>query len=212
MLLTQPVPVVANPAPAPVGAHPAPNPVGAHPAPNPVIAQPAPNPVIAQPAPAPVGASFTKPAPILGEASCQPFKEGNNSVAIRWVLYSEAMAMFQEHPYIGVGASRFGERSCIGPGGYPHSTMLQGFAELGLMGGGLVAGLLVLAGVTLARPFLPGRQGSNWSADVFVLALFIMFVVADQIYGNYFMSVGTWLMAGIAASIRAHDGQAVSRG
>lgn len=163
--------------------------------------------------PAPVGASLAKAGPILGEASCQPFKEGINSVAMRWVLYREAMAMFGEHPYIGIGAARFGENSCTGSGGFPHSTVLQGFAELGLMGGGLLAGFLALAGVTLVRPLLSVRQGSNWSADAFVLALFVTFAVADQIYGNYFMSVGTWLMLGIAASMRAnnkHGGQ--SRG
>lgn len=195
--------LLTRPPPIPLGADPAPVPSGAHPARVPIGANLA---------PVPVSANLAKAGPILGEASCQPFKEGINSAAIRWVLYREAMAMFKEHPYIGVGASRFGEHSCNGSGGYPHSTMLQGFAELGLMGGGLLAGLLVLAGVTLARPCLPSRQGSNWPADAFVLALFVTFAVADQIYGNYFMSVGTWLMLGMAAGIRAHDTQAVSRG
>ena len=150
--------------------------------------------------------------PILGEASCQPFKEGSNSVAMRWVLYREATAIFMEHPYLGVGAVRFGEHSCTGPGGYPHSTILQGFAELGLVGGGLLVGLLSLAAITLWRQFLTAGQGSIWSANAFALALFAMFFVADQIYGNYFMSVGTFLMLGIAASMRAHDKQGVSRG
>lgn len=177
MLLTQPAPVGANPTPAPAGAN---------------------------PTPAPVDTSLAKAGPILGEASCQPFKEGINSLAIRWVLYREATAIFMEHPYLGVGAARFGEHSCIGPGGYPHSTILQGFAELGLVGGGLLAGLLSLAAITLLRPFLTAGQGSIWSANAFALALFAMFLVADQIYGNYFMSVGTWLMLGIAASMRAN--------
>jgi len=49
--------------------------------------------------------SSTKPVlgaagPILGEASCQPFKEGNNSVAMRWVLYREGVAMLVAHPYM----------------------------------------------------------------------------------------------------------------
>ena len=141
--------------------------------------------------------------PILGEASCQPFKEGVNSVAMRWVLYQEAMAMFLENPIFGVGAARFGEQSCTGAMGFPHSTILQGGAELGLIGGGLLIGLMILAAVTLARPFLSVRQGSNWSAHAFVLALFAAFQLGDQIYGNYFMSVGTWLLLGIAASMRA---------
>ena len=154
--------------------------------------------------------SSTKPVlgaagPILGEASCQPFKEGNNSVAMRWVLYREGVAMLVAHPYMGVGAARFGEFSCTGSGGFPHSVILQGFAELGLFGGGLLAGLFALATVTLLRPFLPDRQEANWSADAFVLALFTAILVADQIYGNYFMSAGTWLMVGIAASMRVNN-------
>jgi len=122
---------------------------------------------------------------------------------MRWVLYQEAMAMFLENPIFGVGAARFGEQSCTGAMGFPHSTILQGGAELGLIGGGLLIGLMILAAVTLARPFLSVRQGSNWSAHAFVLALFAAFQLGDQIYGNYFMSVGTWLLLGIAASMRA---------
>ncbi|WP_296752338.1 O-antigen ligase family protein [Thiobacillus sp.] len=151
--------------------------------------------------------------PILGEASCQPFKDGVNSIAMRWVLYQEAMAMFSENPVFGVGAARFGEQSCTGPMGFPHSTILQGGAELGLIGGGLLVGLMMLAAVTLARPFLSVWQGPNWSAHAFVLALFAAFQLGDQIYGNYFMSVGTWLLLGIAASMRAVDNRGhVNRG
>jgi len=160
-----------------------------------------------------VDTSLAKASPILGEASCRPLKEGTNSVAIRWVLYQEAVAMFTEHSYLGVGAARFGEHSCTGPGGFPHSTILQGFAELGLVGGGLLVGLLALAAVTLVHPILFVTQGTNWSADSFVLALFAAFFVGDQIYGNYFMSVGMWLMLGIASSMRANERQGcVSRG
>jgi hypothetical protein len=31
------------------------------------------------------------------------------------------------------------------------------------------------------------------------------FLVAGQIHGNYFMSAGTWLTLGIAASMRANE-------
>ncbi len=146
-------------------------------------------------------ASFVGAGPILGEASCEPFRKGNNSIAMRWVLYKEAIAMFSEHPVFGVGPARFGARSCTGPMGFPHSTILQGLAELGVIGGGLLIGLLTLAAVTLVRPFLRVRQGEGWAAGAFVMALFAMFLVADQIYGNYFMSASMWLMLGIAASM-----------
>jgi hypothetical protein len=171
-------------------------------------------------APAPTAPAPTAPAPvtavagpILGEASCQPFRDGVNSVAIRSVLYQEAVAMFTKNPVFGVGATRFGDYSCTGPGGgYPHSTILQGFAELGLVGGGLLAGLLALAALTLMRTLPTAEAATNGSAAVFALALFAALLAADQIYGNYFMSAGMWLMLGFAASLRTHEKQEPSRG
>jgi O-antigen ligase len=154
----------------------------------------------------------TEFCPILGETSCQPFRENVNSVAIRWVLYQEAVAMFANNPLFGVGSTRFGECSCTGPGGYPHSTILQAFAELGLIGGGALAALLGLAAATLVRPFLSALQETDGSVRAFVMALFSVFLVADQISGNYFMSVGMWLILGMAASMRAHDRQEASHG
>ena len=82
--------------------------------------------------------------PILKEASCLPFKHGIDSVAMRWVLYQEAVAMFLQDPWIGVGAAAFGKYSCAGIGGFPHSTALQILAELGILGAGLFAILVVL--------------------------------------------------------------------
>ncbi|KAF0185754.1 MAG: hypothetical protein FD164_15 [Nitrospirae bacterium] len=158
--------------------------------------------ILTAPAPAPV----TEFCPILGEASCQPFRDGVNSVAIRWVMYREAATMFIDNPVWGVGAARFGECSCTGPGWYPHSTILQGLAELGMVGGGLLLGLFVFAAVTLVRPLMAARQGENEPTHAFVLALFAVFLAIDQVYGNYFMAAGTWLMLGIAASLRAHAG------
>lgn len=149
--------------------------------------------------------------PILGEVSCQPFRDGVDSIAMRWVMYRETVAMFMNNPVWGVGAGRFGEFSCTGPGWYPHSTILQGFAELGLIGGGLLLGLFMLAAVTLARPLMSARQGGGEATHAFVFALFALYLAADQFYGTYFMAAGTWLMLGIAASQRTHAGKEEAR-
>lgn len=143
--------------------------------------------------------------PILGEESCRPFKEGLNSVAMRWVLYREAVAIFAEHPLYGIGATKFGERSCTGPGWYPHSTILQAFSELGLVGASLLLGLLFLAALTLIRRCVSAKRYLCAPAYSFTLALFGAFFVADQIYGNYFMSIGIYLMLGLAAGILADE-------
>jgi O-antigen ligase len=162
-------------------------------------------------APAPAPAPVTEFCPILGEASCQPFRDGVDSVAIRWVMYREAVAMFMDNPVWGVGAARFGDCSCTGPGWYPHNLILHGFAELGLIGGGLLLGLLMLATWSLTRPLMSARQEESQTTHAFVLALLALFLVADQFYGSYFMAAGAWLMFGIAASQRAHAGKEEAR-
>lgn len=170
--------------------------------------------LLTAPAPAPASASAPAPAPapvddivgpILGEASCLPLTQNVNSVAIRWVLYREAVAMFMQSPIWGVGASRFGERSCTGPGWYPHSTVLQAFSELGVIGGGTLLGLLWLTARTLMRHSVVEAGLAYPVAGSFALALFSAFFVSDQFRGNYFMATGMCLMFGIAAGLSAQD-------
>lgn len=65
----------------------------------------------------------------------KPIVYGVSSVAIRRVLYGEAVDLALAHPLTGIGASKCGFYSCGGWGAYPHSTFLQAFAELGVVGG-----------------------------------------------------------------------------
>jgi hypothetical protein len=141
--------------------------------------------------------------PILGEQSCAPLKEGVDSVAIRQVLYREALAMFKLSPAFGVGAARFGHYSCTGEQGFPHSSILQGLAELGVIGGGLLLLLVFLAAQTLIRNLNKPDASNSKTAAPFVFAMFAAILIADQIYGNYFMAAGMYLMLGISGGMRA---------
>lgn len=136
--------------------------------------------------------------PILGEASCDPFREGLNSVAMRWVLYKEAVSVFQSAPWTGVGATLFGRHSCTGAGGYPHSTILQSFAELGVAGGLLFAGLMAWTMASLLRA---GRNKHRTTP--LVLGMFVQYLATDQFYGNYLMAAGTYFWVGVAASMQS---------
>lgn len=141
--------------------------------------------------------------PILGLASCRPIEAGTDSVAIRWVLYQEAVAQFIQAPLMGSGAGLFGERSCLGTGGFPHSTVLQGFSELGMVGGIALVTLLATAVITLFKMIAREKNLAGNTHLLLALAFLAMYLVADQIYGNYFMASGTYFTLGVIAAL--HD-------
>jgi len=144
---------------------------------------------------------------VLGTKSCVAFKQATSSVAIRWMLYGEAMEMAGKYPLMGVGAARFGDHSCSGVRGYPHSTLLQAMSELGLAGGVVLLALICMALLVLARAFLhtANQIRPNSVAAPFALSVSVAFFVADQLYGNYFMSTATYLMLGLVAGILAEQ-------
>ena len=111
--------------------------------------------------------------------------------------------MFLWQPLVGVGATKFGEYSCWSKvGSYPHSTVLQVLAELGLLGGGLFVMCYIFAFLAQFRLAILNQDGHAVHALVAVFALLILFLAADQIYGNYFMATGTWLMLGVSSSVQ----------
>jgi O-antigen ligase len=135
--------------------------------------------------------------PILGAQTCKNIKD---SVADRWVHYQEALAIFLVKPLTGVGANGYGFYTCTGPGWYPHSTILQVLAELGILGGLFYLPMLLMVFVIVIRrySFLDderARVNMGW-----VLAYAVLQVTTSQIYGNYFMSAGLYFVLGLAAS------------
>ncbi len=137
---------------------------------------------------------------ILAGDSCRALR-GGDSISVRELLYREALAMFMAEPLIGVGAAKFGHYSCwVSSNSYPHSTILHVFSELGLLGGGLFVTLLTLALITLLRLTVGANSTHIAQTTTEPLALFCVFFLADQFYGNYFMATGTWFMIGVAAS------------
>jgi O-antigen ligase len=138
--------------------------------------------------------------PILPGDSCRALR-GGDSISVRQLLYVEAVAMFKENPLFGVGAAKFGHFSCwASAGSYPHSTLLHVLAELGLLGGCLFLAALALASGALLRYPSQTKDVAHAQASVAAFALICLFFLADQFYGNYFMTTGSWLMLGLAAS------------
>lgn len=140
--------------------------------------------------------------PVLGPDSCRAVDRGINSLAIRWTLYQEAWAIFLRSPVWGVGATSFGRYSCAGEMGFPHSTILQSFVELGMVGGLLYCGLLVIAFFSLLRKAF--RNTKTSLAAQLTLSLLVMYLLADQLYGNYFMAAGSYFLIGVAAAMQSN--------
>ena len=142
--------------------------------------------------------------PVLGADSCRAVDQGINSLAIRWTLYQEAGAIFVNNPFWGVGAASFGRYSCAGEMGFPHSTILQAFAELGIVGALLYCGLLIFTLHSLIRKVFANKDKSDDSSAQLILPLFVMYLLVDQLYGNYFMAVGSYFLIGVVASMRSN--------
>lgn len=134
---------------------------------------------------------------IKSKPRCRVLIESINSIAIRRLLYVEAIELFAWHPWTGIGAAGFGYYSCAGPGSYPHSSLLQSFAELGLLGGMPFLMLYMVSIITLAWVYF--RSLSNERESVFWICLLCFFALSDQVYGNYFMAPGSFFMFGVAS-------------
>lgn len=147
----------------------------------------------------------SKTCPVLGSGICAAFAAGEDSVSIRLVMYKEALALFIAHPLFGYGIGQFGQCSCAGVGWYPHSTVLQGLAELGLFGGGLHIYILIVCFSTFAKQRRSFATRILKTPSPFLASLFALSVIADQIYGNILMSPLTWFLIGMGSSILRFD-------
>ena len=138
---------------------------------------------------------------ILGNDACMTI---NNSVTDRWVHYQQAIAIFISRPF-GAGANHYGFYSCQGPGAFPHSTLLQVFAELGIIVG---FGYCVLIWLTLSTLIRAVRM--SWNVhETFIIMWFFTFalmqVLIAQLIGNYFISSSLYFAVGVAASSQNHN-------
>ncbi|SBT09344.1 membrane hypothetical protein [Candidatus Propionivibrio aalborgensis] len=143
---------------------------------------------------------------ILGNEACETIVD---SVSDRWVHYRQALALFLSKPIFGAGANQYGAYACTGPGSFPHSTVLQVFAELGASVG-LVYCILVWK---TFRVLLRSRERiSELAAEslwAWFASFFLMQFLFAQLSGNYFLSAGMYYFFGIAANALDQDAGAV---
>lgn len=136
--------------------------------------------------------------PILGAEIC---KNIPNSITDRWIHYRTAWEIFLAKPWTGVGANFYGFYSCTGPGWFPHSTVLQVLAELGVLGGVLYFLLIALVFRTIVSRIKSGPTVQLKSNTIWLLAFTVFQFTVSQFNSNYFMSTGLYFSIGLAASL-----------
>lgn len=135
---------------------------------------------------------------ILGESIC---KDISNSISDRWIHYRTAWEIFLAKPWTGVGANAYGFYSCTGPGWFPHSTILQVLAELGVWGGLLyfsLIGMVFWTIISRGKTELTAHAKANMG---WLLAFVVFQFTVSQFNSNYFMSAGLYFVIGLAASL-----------
>ncbi len=138
---------------------------------------------------------------ILGAGTCERIVD---SITDRWVHYEQAVAVFLANPWFGAGANQYGDFACSGPGSFPHNTILQVFAELGVFVGIIYCGLILM---TLWRIlqfwWLEQRDARSILLWLFIFA--VIQVLIAQINGNYFISATLYFAIGVAANLPARS-------
>lgn len=139
------------------------------------------------------------PVSILGEGACKRIVD---SVSDRWLHYNQAVALFLAKPLFGAGANHYGFYACTGPGSFPHSTVLQVFAELGVFVGMAYCALIWSTLHALMRMRRDPNQPTTKPVWTWLLTLSVMQLLIAQLSGDYFTSAALYFVMGAAANAR----------
>lgn len=137
------------------------------------------------------------PVSILGEGACRRIVD---SVSDRWIHYNQAVALFFARPLFGAGANHYGFYACTGPGSFPHSTVLQVFAELGVFVGMAYCALIWSTLHALMRMRRTPNSPMSKPVWSWFLTLSVMQLLIAQLNGDYFISAALYFVMGVAAN------------
>lgn len=128
------------------------------------------------------------------EGICFELSNLVNSAEIRAALYSAAVSIFFENIIFGVGILNFENHYCAST--FPHSTLLQTAAELGVIGLS-VCGILVYL---LISRFVVGFKGEGFESKrngLTIAALLMLSLISDQLYGSLAMMPSSMALLGV---------------
>lgn len=125
----------------------------------------------------------------------------SDSVAMRFLLWNEAIRIFLKNPILGIGAGRFGDHSII-KNVFPHSTILQTLAELGILGSVLFFIYVAQIFFNMVFMFCYGRyEYLIQKKSLLIFSLWIFYFIIDQIYGDYLRNIAFSILSGISVSM-----------
>jgi hypothetical protein len=145
---------------------------------------------------------------ILGNGVCDRIVD---SVSDRWVHYQQAVTLFLAKPLFGAGANQYGFFACTRPGSFPHSTLLQVLAELGIIAGFVYCAMIWLTWATFMRARSQACDLTKMGIWSWLVAFSVMQVLIAQLTGNYFISAALYLVIGAAANFHGRDDQKMER-
>ena len=116
----------------------------------------------------------------------------------RTALWHIAWRTFSAHPLFGIGTGGY---HAVDPGNlYPHNLFLETLAELGIVGGLLVAGTIVLGVGRLRTAWVNGTPGDR--EDTAMVASLIVAAFANAMFsGDVTTNNALWLSIGLAVGL-----------
>jgi O-antigen ligase len=112
--------------------------------------------------------------------------------------WTEARAMFYDHPLLGDGTGSFALRN--GVIDYPHNIILEGAAELGVLGAGLIVAALAF-GFATAWALIRHAAGRVRTDVALVFAVFVGAVVNSMLSDGIELTGDVWTAIGLLCGL-----------
>ena len=122
----------------------------------------------------------------------------DGSIVARILLWSEALSLFVENIFFGVGSSNFGHSYCgqTEDLASPHMYVLHVMSELGLVG--LI--IYILFVYSILKTVTINNLHQNSESLFILLIIWIFYTAVSQLNGNYFYDLHLFILSGLLIS------------
>jgi hypothetical protein len=127
---------------------------------------------------------------------------GESSTEERLKCWAEALSMWREHPFLGVGARQFGKYYFL----TAHNSVLLVLAEMGPIGLILFTAIIYLAfkiALGVQRDFAGRPEAQGARAAAFATLAGLVGMIASAFFLSLSYHIALWIMLGLAGAIQA---------